>query len=170
MTTKTVQRVVCGCGRKIQILPGVTNVFCSCGSKNPIENLHVQTVTVKEKRNPWEVIHARYARAILSQQWNHEVELAWYLRRWLRTVPRGACGSCQTHWKDLTTDHPIDFSNPQAAFKSIWFLHNEVSRLYANHPTITLEQAYEIWVEPLKESIEDAGLLKPDQCAIRFPS
>ena len=103
--------------------------------------------------NPWLPLH-QYA-FTHADNWDSAKAEKWYLYSWLPTVPRftpeGASCGCETHWAELTKQHPPDFSSPKAFFDWGVHRHNDVSRDHSHKPEITLEEAYRIYWQGIKQ-------------------
>jgi glycosyltransferase involved in cell wall biosynthesis len=113
------------------------------------------TPVVAEKRtapviiDPWRQIH-QYAIEHLVD-WNPEKASRWY-QSWLAAVPiftpDGATCGCQSHWAELTKDHPPDFTSAEAFERWIFDRHDDVSRLHSGAKRITWEQSQRLWRGP----------------------
>jgi len=102
--------------------------------------------TESPKVNHWLPLH-RYAVEHVSD-WNPCLASRWYFEEWKPRIPTYGC-ACEKHWKELTEDHPPDFSSPQAFFEWGYWRHDDVSRLHSKRPQISLEQAYAMyWPSP----------------------
>lgn len=98
------------------------------------------------KLNPWQLIHSRLADYVKSAKpWNSMEQILWYKSQFVPLIPRDGCG-CEDHWEPIAKQ--LDWSSARAAFDSFHAAHNEVSRKHANRPTVTLEQAWELWSGP----------------------
>ncbi len=98
------------------------------------------------KPNPWQLIHSRIAEFLKdrSKQWIAEDQKRWHDTQFIPLIPRN-CG-CENHWDPLAKK--IDWSTSDSAFRSLWELHNEVSSKHAGNPTVSYEQALELWTGP----------------------
>lgn len=97
--------------------------------------------------SPWKLAHS-YA-PLNCNIWNANNAKQWYLNIWKPKIPQ--CGQCRKHWTELEQQYPPDFSSPKAFFEWFWARHNDVSRLHANKPTITLDEAYKMyWPNSIK--------------------
>lgn len=89
--------------------------------------------------NHWLPLH-KYAPEHASS-WNPDLAKKWYHETWLPRVPSIGC-SCKSHWSDLTTKQPPDFSSAKAFFEWGWARHDDVSRLHSKAARISLEECY----------------------------
>lgn len=76
--------------------------------------------------------------------WDEKEAKRWYRRQWRPRIPKYGC-SCQEHWKELEKTFPLVFDDPISFFESTWRNHNMVSETHSKRPTITLEEAYELY-------------------------
>ena len=140
-------RLECGCELRLT----AKRVVCDHGlvAKEAIQAARpvnrtatLYTRTAVTPHNPWSQIHSRYGQALASPDtWRELQEREWY-DNWKKQIP---CGQCKSHWSQLEKEHPVDLSCPEMAFRSLWFMHNEVSRLHSGKPTLTYEQAIRLW-------------------------
>lgn len=95
--------------------------------------------------NAWSIIHTRLARFATSDEpWNPVEQKRWHDTEFLPLVPRDC--SCHDHWGPIAAS--IDWSTAENAETSLYEAHNEVSSKYASNPTISIEQAREMWRGP----------------------
>ena len=94
--------------------------------------------------NPWVLIHTHLAERILGDEpWNPSTEILWYSSKFMPLIPRGTCG-CEDHWAPISKT--LNWSSAEAAFKSFWRAHNEVSEQHAKKPTITYEHCRALYL------------------------
>jgi glycosyltransferase involved in cell wall biosynthesis len=135
------------CGRCNRSYPSpVFPIVCGCGAVLRDELDGANPV------NPWAIIHRRLALASLEpESWDAEREQHWYASEWLPKLPRICRVGCYDKWDALTNALPIDWSTAEAAERSLWKLHNEVSAKHVrrvDRPTKTFDDARRIWRGP----------------------
>lgn len=123
------------CRATIKNVP-VWPYHCSCGQLIRVENATSPAV------NPWLIVHTRIAAAIQSGQWNEAAEREWYAREFVPLVPKSCCSD---NWGPI--ERTLDWSSAEAAFRSWWSAHNEVSLKHSGRPTITYEQCRALYLQ-----------------------
>lgn len=98
--------------------------------------------TLQPAVNHWLPLH-RYAPDHVAT-WDASRASNWYYNDWLPQIPSYGC-PCQAHWDELTQQNPPDFSSPGAFFQWAWARHNDVSTTHSKRPTISLDEAYQLY-------------------------
>lgn len=101
--------------------------------------------TLNYARSHWLRLH-KYA--IECGLWDERAARAFYAE-WLEGIPTTSC-NCRSHWMELTTDNPPDFSSREAFFEWTWARHNDVNRRLKK-PEITLAEAYEATMKAIND-------------------
>ncbi len=133
------------CSKDIQIPLQIDTsiITCNCGytSNERIINPQITFITPK---NLWVIIHEYLATQIKNNYWNVEEVLDYYNGYWYAMIP--SC--CLENFNKILENHPIDWSTAETAFYSFWFIHNQVSLLHSNKPTITYNKCKELYLDP----------------------
>jgi len=132
------------CENKVYYEDGVIPV-CSCSnqtlSRVTLRPVRQRTLTGKIPTNPWVVAHEYPYKH--KDNWSPTEAKKWYYDTWKKLIP--SCSDCRLHWAKIERDSPPPFDTAKELFEWFWYQHNQVSSLYANKPTMTLEKAYSIY-------------------------
>ena len=79
----------------------------------------------------------------VKNEWNLELAKIFY-QEWRERIPNIGCG-CIQNWLLYEKDNPPDFSSSEKFFEWGWKAHNYVSENHSHKPTITFEEAYNIY-------------------------
>jgi len=135
--------IKCKCGREFPAhVP--SPIYCSCGGSivhTPAEVPTKAKGVTGARPNAWTIAHSHIADCIQSGQWNEAAEREWYRTEFLPLVPKSCCSDS---WGPIAAK--LDWSTAEAAFRSFWLAHNEVSTKHAGKPAIAYEQCRALYL------------------------
>lgn len=84
--------------------------------------------------NAWEVLHARYASAVVSGEWQESLETNWLFVEFVKLIPV-SCGCQENAFADLAA---IDLTTAESAERTAFDLHNFISSERVSPPKKTI--------------------------------
>jgi len=98
-------------------------------------------------KQPGRIVYYSEVRTPIANPWiglhDGSIINAVELAKWELSIPQYGC-QCKRFYADWKTQHPPDFSSPEAFFAWGVRLHNAVNAKLGK-PEITIDEAYSIW-------------------------